>query len=146
MPRLKSSRRPGWTLYGYLAREALLPFAFALVGLTLAVLTGDLIGFSELVINRGIGAFQVALIALYEAAPVASFIFPFALLVALLVALGRLGADREILVLEASGVSAVRLIPPALAVSAAANLKYCQNALCMPIMKEPTTNSGKSKL
>jgi lipopolysaccharide export system permease protein len=102
------------------ARETLLPFAFALAGLTLAVLTTDLIGFSELVINRGIGALEVGLIALYKAAPVAAFIFPFALLVALLVALGRLGADREILALEASGVSAVRLISPTLAISALA--------------------------
>jgi lipopolysaccharide export system permease protein len=116
------SRRPGPTLYAYVAWETLLPFSFALAGLTLAVLTTDLIGFSELVINRGIGAFEVGLIALYKAAPVAAFIFPFALLVALLVALGRLGADREILVLEASGVSAVRLIPPILTLSAAAML------------------------
>lgn len=125
MSRPKSSRpprRPGWTLYVYLAREVGPPFAFALAGLTLAVLTTDLIGFSELVINRGIGAVEVGLIALYKAAPLASFMFPFALLVALLVALGRLGADREILVLEASGVSAVRLIPPVLAVSAVAML------------------------
>lgn len=117
-----ASRRPGATLYLYVAREALAPLAFALAGLTLAVLTTDLIGFSELVINRGIGALEVGLIAVYKAAPVASFIFPFALLVSLLVALGRLGADREILVLEASGLSAVRLIPPILSFSAAAML------------------------
>jgi lipopolysaccharide export system permease protein len=113
-----SHRRPGLTLYRYLAAEILRPFAFALLGLTLVILTTDLIGFSELVINRGLGAGEVSLIAFYEAVPVAGLIFPFAVLIGSLVALGRLGADREILVLEASGVSAPRLIPPVLAFAA----------------------------
>ena len=112
MSRPTSSRRPGRTLYAYVARETLAPLAFALVGLTLAILTRDLIGFSELVINRGLGVLEVSLIAVFEAAPVAAYMFPFALLVGALVALGRLGADREILVLEASGVSAARLLAP----------------------------------
>jgi hypothetical protein len=105
-------RKPGPTLYLYAAREALRPFLFALIGLTLIVLTRDLIVFSQLIINRGIGADQVALIAFYEAVPVASQIYPFAVLIGALVALGRLGADREILALEASGVSAPRLVWP----------------------------------
>jgi LPS export ABC transporter permease LptF/LPS export ABC transporter permease LptG len=112
MVRPEATRRPRWTLYRYVAREALRPFLLALVGLTTVVLLGDLIGFSELVINRGLGVGEVALIAFYEAVPVAAFIFPFSVLLAALVALGRLGADREILVLEASGISASRLVAP----------------------------------
>lgn len=113
-----SHRRPGLTLYRYLAVETLRPFAFALLGLTLVTLTTDLIGYSELVINRGLGVGEVSLIAFYEAVPVASFILPFAVLIGSLVALGRLGADREILALEASGISAARLIPPVAAFAA----------------------------
>jgi lipopolysaccharide export system permease protein len=105
-------RRPGRTLYRYVAREALTPFLFGLIGLSAVVLTRDLIVFSQLIINRGIAAEQVALIALYEAIPVAEQIYPFAVLIGVLVALGRLGADREILALEASGVSAPRLVWP----------------------------------
>lgn len=110
--RVRAPRRLGLTLYAYVARETLVPFAFALIGLTLAILTRDLIGLTELVINRGLGGVEVGLIALYQALPVTAFMFPFALLVGSLVALGRLGSDLEILVLEASGVSAVRLVPP----------------------------------
>lgn len=113
-----SHRRPGPTLYRYLAVETLRPFAFALLGLTLVILTTDLIGFSELVINRGLGVGEVGLIALYEAVPVAGLIFPFSVLIGSLVALGRLGADREILVMEASGISAARLIPPVVSFAA----------------------------
>jgi len=88
------------------------------IGLTLVVLTRDLILFSGLIINRGIGAGQVALIAFYEAVPVAAEIYPFAVLIGSMVALGRLGADREILALEACGVSAPRLVWPIAAFAA----------------------------
>jgi LPS export ABC transporter permease LptG len=88
------------------------PFAFAWLGLTLAVLTSDLIGFSELVINRGLGTGEVARLAFLEAVPMATVIFPFAVLIGVLVALGRLGADREIFALETCGLSTGRLMTP----------------------------------
>ena len=99
-------RRPRFTLYRYLASEALAPTAFALIGLTVVVLTTRILGYSELVVNRGVGGGDVVTMIAFEAVPVAARMFPFAVLVGLLVALGRLGADREILVLEASGVAA----------------------------------------
>ena len=89
-----------------------MPSLVALAGLTVVVLTKDLLAFSELVINRGVAASLVASIAFFKALPVAAQMFPFAVLVGSLVGLGRLGADREILVLEASGVAAPRLVWP----------------------------------
>jgi LPS export ABC transporter permease LptG len=105
-------RRPGPTLSRYVVREALGPIAIALIGLTVVVLTRDLIGFTELVINRGVGALEMARITFYEAVQVATTVLPFAALIGALVALGRLGADREILAIEAAGVSAARLSAP----------------------------------
>lgn len=105
-------RRPRWTLYRYVAREALRPTAFGLFGLTAVVLTTDILGFSDLVLNRGVGAGDVAWMVFYEAVPVAGQMFPFAVLIGCLVALGRMGALHEILALEASGVSAARLVWP----------------------------------
>jgi len=106
------SRWPGTTLSRYLKREIWRPVAFALFGLTLVILIQDLLGFSDLVINRGLRIADVAGIAFDQAVPVAARMFPFALLVGALVALGRMGADREILALEASGISASRLMGP----------------------------------
>ena len=91
-------RRPGLTLYRYVANEALGPSLIALVGLTTIVVTKDLMSFSELVINRGVAASLVASIAFFKALPVTAQMFPFAVLVGSLVGLGRMGADREILV------------------------------------------------
>jgi LPS export ABC transporter permease LptG/LPS export ABC transporter permease LptF len=105
-------RRPRLTLYRYVAREALRPTIFALLGLTLVVLTTRVLEFSELVINRGVEAGSVAAILFYEAVPVAGRMLPFSVLVGALFALGRMGADREILALEASGIAPARLTWP----------------------------------
>ena len=115
-------RHPGLTLYRYIAREALRPTAFAVLGLTAVVLTTRILGFSDLVINRGLGAAAVGRMVFFEAVPVLARIFPFGVLVGCLVALGRLGADREILALESSGVAVGRLVWPIVAFASVTTL------------------------
>ena len=48
-------RRPGATLYRHLIVEMVFPTLFTLGGLTAVILTKDLLGYSDLVINRGRG-------------------------------------------------------------------------------------------
>lgn len=96
------------------------PAVFTLGGLTVVVLTKDMLGYSDLVINRGLGAGAVAWMAFYQTVPLASQMLPFAVLVGCLVAFGRLAADHEILILEASGISSPRLLGPTLAFAAMA--------------------------
>jgi LPS export ABC transporter permease LptG/LPS export ABC transporter permease LptF len=115
----REHRRPGLTLYLYMAREALRPTVFGLLGLTVVVLTTHMLGYSDLVINRGVGTGDVGRMLFYEAVPVAARMFPFAVLIGCLVALGRMGAEREILVLEASGVAPARLVWPVVSFAAA---------------------------
>jgi lipopolysaccharide export system permease protein len=110
-----SRRRLGSTLRWYVIRELFFPTSLSLAGLTALVLTKDLLGFSDLVINRGFGASVVAWIALYEIVPLLMRTLPFAFLIGALVGLGRLRADLEILSIEASGLSGRRLVGPVLA-------------------------------
>ncbi len=119
---LPTHRRPGGTLYRYVAVETLVPTGIALLGLTAVVLTKDIVALFPALVNRGVPGSTVAAIAVYKAIPILAWMFPFALLIGALVALGRLGSDREILVLEASGVAAPRLAWPILAVAAAGTL------------------------
>jgi len=105
-------RRPGRILYGYVARELISPTLLSLLGLTAVVLAKDLLGYSDLVINRGFGADAVALIAFYQVVPLLTMIFPLAVLMGALFAMGRMGADLEILVLETLGIPATRLAGP----------------------------------
>ena len=112
-------RRPGATLYRHLIVEMVFPTLFTLGGLTAVILTKDLLGYSDLVINRGLGAETVAWIAFYQTVPLAGQMLPFAVLVGCLVALGRLGADLELLTLEASGIAPPRLLGPVMVFAAA---------------------------
>ncbi|MEE2672580.1 MAG: LptF/LptG family permease [Myxococcota bacterium] len=105
-------RRPGRTLYRYLVLEMVFPTLYTLGGLTLVILTRELIGYSEMVINRGLALADVGALAVYQMLPVIAQMLPFAVLVGGLVALGRLGSDRELLMLEASGVSSPRILGP----------------------------------
>jgi lipopolysaccharide export system permease protein len=104
--------RLGITLRWYIARELIRPTVLALGGLSALVLTKDMLGFSDLVINRGFGLSAVAIIAFYELLPLLSQTLPFAVLVGALVGLGRLKSDFEILSMEAAGISGRRLVYP----------------------------------
>jgi len=105
-------RRLGRTLWWAVLRELAFPTLFALAGITFLVLAADLVGYSDLVVNRGFGVVEVAWVALYRSLPMLARAIPFAVLVGALVALGRLGADREIVALESAGVSSRALAGP----------------------------------
>ena len=109
-----SPRRLGQPLGFYIVAELFAPTLWALFGLTALVLTKDLLGFSDLVINRGLGLAAVSWIAFYELVPLLSRTLPFAVLVGTLVGLGRLRADRELLAIEAAGLARRHLVLPIL--------------------------------
>ena len=113
--RFLPSRRLGGALSGYVIREAAGPTIAALIGLTLLILTKDILSFMDFVINRGFGVLVVAMIAFYEIVPLASHTLPFAVLIGVLSGLGRLRVDNEIIALEAVGVAGWRLVGPVLA-------------------------------
>jgi lipopolysaccharide export system permease protein len=104
----------GSLLRRYIVRELIIPTTFALAGLTALVLMKDLPGFSDLVVNRGFGVTAVMRIAWYEIVPLLARVLPFAVLIGALVGLGRLRSDREILAVEAAGISWRRLVGPVL--------------------------------
>jgi lipopolysaccharide export system permease protein len=109
---LPRRRRLGRTLWRVVLRELAFPTLYALAGITFLVLAADLVGYSDLVVNRGFGAVEVGWVALYRSVPMLVRAIPFAVLIGVLVALGRLGADREIVALESAGVSARSLAGP----------------------------------
>lgn len=117
-----SQRRLGQPLGFYIVAELFAPTLWALFGLTALVLTKDLLGFSDLVINRGLGPAAVGWIAFYELVPLLSRTLPFAVLVGTLVGLGRLRADRELLAIEAAGLARRHLVLPILGFATAMTL------------------------
>lgn len=101
----------------YVIREFLPPFAIALAVLTFVLLVPFLIEQAEQFIQKGV-AWSTILEAMATLLPATlGLTIPMALLVAILMAFGRLSADRETIVLMACGVSPYRLLRPILFVS-----------------------------
>jgi len=123
-PLVRRDRRPRQSpkLTRYLISEMVLPSVFALGAFGLVVLMTDLLGYAELIVNRGLGPGEVAQIAGLQLIPTLSRTLPFAVLVGSLVGLGRLSADRELLALETSGFSARQLARPGLLFAVAATV------------------------
>jgi lipopolysaccharide export system permease protein len=99
-------------LHRYIFREILVPFALGLGVFTFVLLLARLLKLIELVVNRGIPATTVGRIFLYLLPAFLEVTVPMAMLLAILVAFGRLSADSEITALRSSGVSLYQLVPP----------------------------------
>jgi LPS export ABC transporter permease LptG/LPS export ABC transporter permease LptF len=96
----------------YLLRELLTPFALALLVLTFALEIPPILQHGEALIAEG-ASWDVVVRVLATLLPQALGItIPMALLVGMLIALGRLSGDREIVAMEACGVSIGRLLRP----------------------------------
>lgn len=108
----------GRTLHGYVAWELVSPTGLAFGGLTVLLLTAELFGFSDLLINRGFGFWAIFQLLLFKVIILASRTLSFATLVGTLVGLGRLKTDLEILAIQASGVSRRQCVAPVLTFSA----------------------------
>ncbi|MGE5358162.1 MAG: LptF/LptG family permease [Bacteroidales bacterium] len=96
----------------YLIREIIPPFAIVLLVFTFMLLMDPIMGIADKLISKGV-AFSVVVRVLPTLFPQALAVtIPMALLVGLLIALGRLSEDREWVALQACGVSVYRLLAP----------------------------------
>lgn len=102
----------------YVVREVAGPFLLGTALLTVVLLLDRLYQLTELVIGRGVPPGLVAPLLLFLLPPLLVHALPLALLVAVLLAGGRLAADREVLALRASGVGPLRLLRPVLLAAA----------------------------
>ena len=98
----------------YVLRELMAPFGFSLLLLTFALEIPPILQHGEALIAEG-ASWDVVVRVLATLVPQALGItIPMALLVGILITLGRLSADREIVAMEACGVSLGRLLRPLL--------------------------------
>jgi lipopolysaccharide export system permease protein len=95
-------------LVRYVTRELAFPTLFTLLGFTLLAFAAQLFVLADLVINRGFELHDVTSLALWEFLPSLGRSLPFATLVGALIGLGRLGADRELLAMQAAGIEPAR--------------------------------------
>lgn len=88
----------------------------ALGVLTFVMLLGNLVKIAELVINKGVDIYSVTKLFLYMVPYLLTYTLPISVLTAVLLSLGRLSSDNEIVAIRASGINLFTLIVPMLIV------------------------------
>src|SRR5271169_2567621 len=96
----------------YIGREVASHSLLGLAVFTFVFFVPQLVRLMDLVVRHSGGVPTVLLIFLCSLTPVLAFTVPMAVLVGVLIGLGRLSADSEIVALHASGISLRRLLLP----------------------------------
>jgi LPS export ABC transporter permease LptF/LPS export ABC transporter permease LptG len=102
------------TLDRYIIRETLAPFGLTLLILTFLLQIPTIMDVAEKLIAKGVTLPIIGRIVLTLLPSSLAITIPISLLVGLLMALGRLSADREAVAMQACGVSLYRILRPVL--------------------------------
>ena len=129
------------TLARYLVSEILPPFAFGLLAFTLVLLVARVVKLIELVVTRGVPALQIGKLSLLILPTFLELTVPMAFLLAILLGLGRLSQDHEVLALKASGISPPQILWPIAALAAVMTII----TLFLTVFARPAANLALKK-
>lgn len=107
-----------WRLYGYVLKELVAPFLYAFCVITFIMIMQFLIEIMDFILSKGLEPFVVLELFVYNMAWMLALALPMAMLVASLMAFGRLSADNEITALKSAGISLYTILAPVLGLSA----------------------------
>ncbi len=107
-----AGRSMGRTFQRYLFRQILLPFSAGLALFTFVLLIARIMKLVELVVNRGVPVLEVLKVFSYILPAFLEVTVPMALLLACLMACGRLSADSEFVAMKACGLSLYQFARP----------------------------------
>lgn len=103
-------------LRSYILTEMLQPTGMALALFTFILLVGNLVRFTDLLINKGISPFAILEMFILLVPTLLSYTVPMAVLTGTLLAFGRISGDREIVAMKACGVGLPSIAAPVLLV------------------------------
>jgi lipopolysaccharide export system permease protein len=124
-----------WTVYWYVAREALLSFLVGFLFFFFIFFVNNLLLLiqNENILAKNIPIPEILVIVVLKLPIVILFAFPFGTLVGSLMAVARLSSDNEVLALRAAGLSTFRLFLPLLVLGFALSLvSYYANDYLLP--------------
>jgi lipopolysaccharide export system permease protein len=99
-------------IHRYVVRELVGPFVFAVLVATFVLLLARIFNMVELIISKGVPVLIVAELFAYYVPALLAMTVPGAMLIATLMAFGRLSGDNEVTALKSSGVSLYTVIVP----------------------------------
>ena len=128
----------GRTLQRYIFLQVLAPFGAGLALFTFVLLIARIMKLVELVVNRGVPALQILLLFSYILPAFLEVTVPMALLLACLMACGRLSADSEYTALRSSGISLYQFSAPIAGFAAA----VCALSIFLSVYTRPWGNAA----
>jgi lipopolysaccharide export system permease protein len=129
------------TLTRYLIFEILPPFFLGLLIFTFVLLIARILKLIELVITRGVPLLQTAKLFSLILPTFLELTVPMAFLLAILLGLGRLSSDQELLAMKASGISPGQLLRPLSWVA----LVIAIITLLLTLLARPAANAAMKK-
>jgi LPS export ABC transporter permease LptG/LPS export ABC transporter permease LptF len=102
----------------YVLREIIGPLGLGFLVYTFILLLQFLFASAEMIIRRGLPAPIVGQLVLYSLPNIVVLTIPMSLLLGVLVGIGRLASDSELIAMRSTGMSIYRLLRPVLALSA----------------------------
>jgi len=106
-------------LRNYILKECLQPFTLSISVLTSVFLLGYLPQLANKVINNGVSLTAMGQIFMYNIPILLGYTLPIACLITVILALGHMSAENEILAMRASGIHLLRLLIPLVVVGIA---------------------------
>jgi LPS export ABC transporter permease LptG/LPS export ABC transporter permease LptF len=117
----------------YVISETLGPLALGFSIYTFIMLVRFLFRSADMIIRRGLSSGEVGLLVLYTLPNIVVLTIPMALLFAILIAIGRLASDSELIAMRACGISLFTLYRPILLLSAVlASMNVYVSAYLLP--------------
>ena len=99
-------------LHKYIFYELVSPFALGLLVFTFILLMNKILRLVDLLVNKGVSLVEVCTLIGYLMPSFLVLTLPMAILLAILIALGKFSSDAELMAMKASGVSLYQLLPP----------------------------------
>lgn len=96
----------------YLFKELLGPFLVSLLTFSTIMLMGRTLKLADLFVNKGLSILDILSILTYILIPFFIYIIPMSLLLTILLGLGRLSSDGEIIAMKSSGMSLYQIAFP----------------------------------
>jgi lipopolysaccharide export system permease protein len=130
------------TLNTYIFKEIPPPFLVGMGTFTFVLLMGRFLKLAEMVVEKGVPLADVVWMVVYLLPSFWLFTIPMALLLAILLAFGRLSGDSEVTAMKSCGISLYGMLPPPLIFS----LFACVACLGVTVYGIPWGNTSFKKL
>ena len=122
-----------YTLFFYICKEAAFSFFVAFLFFFVIFFINQLLLMAEEILAKRVPFTQVTLLVLYSLPAIVAMAAPFAALVGILMAIGRMNTDNELLVIRLSGLSYITLFLPLIIVGILISLiSFFANDVLLP--------------